>query len=73
MINYFPKQNQQDGEHFSWPLFYSILMVFLSLIRMKTGQKRNEWVDLVWFTWGGKTEAYLGLIAPYNYKSQKAS
>ena len=62
--NIFPKV-----EHAAWRPF-QLAFILLNLDGIFKSQsdvswaKRNELVDLVWFpTGGGKTEAYLGLIA----------
>lgn len=57
------------GSHASWrPFQLAFILLNLDGIIQHpndvTWEKRNECVDLVWFpTGGGKTEAYLGLIA----------
>jgi hypothetical protein len=58
-----------SSEHACWRAFQLafILLNLDGIFQDKKDEKwkrRNEWVDLVWFpTGGGKTEAYLGLIA----------
>lgn len=58
-----------ETESAGWRAFQlAFILLNLDGIFKKDGddkwQERNEWVDLVWFpTGGGKTEAYLGLIA----------
>jgi hypothetical protein len=58
-----------DSDSASWRAFQLafILLNLDGIFRKKddsTWEKRNNWVDLIWFpTGGGKTEAYLGLIA----------
>lgn len=58
-----------ETESAGWRAFQLafILLNLDSVFKLDTDKnwsKRNEWVDLVWFpTGGGKTEAYLGLIA----------
>jgi hypothetical protein len=61
----FPPYNQSA----SWRAF-QLAFILLNLDGIfkpendDSWEKRNNWVDLVWFpTGGGKTEAYLGLIA----------
>ncbi|NWL03600.1 helicase [Flavobacterium collinsii] len=61
----FPPYNESAG----WRAF-QLAFILLNLDGIfksendENWKKRNEWVDLVWFpTGGGKTEAYLGLIA----------
>ncbi|HML66462.1 MAG TPA: helicase-related protein [Dysgonomonas sp.] len=60
----FPPHNESAG----WRAF-QLAFILLNLDGIFKGEdecweRRNEWVDLVWFpTGGGKTEAYLGLIA----------
>lgn len=61
----FPPYNESAG----WRAF-QLAFILLNLDGIFKGkddenwERRNEWVDLVWFpTGGGKTEAYLGLIA----------
>lgn len=74
-FNYeFYKENAEDNlfsktESASWRAF-QLAFILLNLDGIfKTAndsswEHRNNWVDLVWFpTGGGKTEAYLGLIA----------
>ncbi|WP_449331423.1 helicase-related protein [Sphingobacterium kyonggiense] len=63
--NLFPPYNQSAG----WRAF-QLAFILLNLDGIfkpdddENWDKRNNWVDLVWFpTGGGKTEAYLGLIA----------
>jgi hypothetical protein len=59
----------EPGKHASWRAFQlAFILVNLDGIFKHVGdekwERRNNWVDLVWFpTGGGKTEAYLGLIA----------
>src|SRR5699024_10813603 len=58
-----------DTESAGWRAFQLafILLNLDGIFKPKNDSEwkmRNEWVDLVWFpTGGGKTEAYLGLIA----------
>lgn len=59
----------KEGEHAAWRPF-QLAFILLNLDGIFNNpkdpqwNKRNELVDLVWFpTGGGKTEAYLGLIA----------
>ncbi|HTN45850.1 MAG TPA: helicase-related protein [Flavipsychrobacter sp.] len=58
-----------EAEHAAWRPF-QLAFILLNIDGIFQQQDdpqwraRNEWVDLVWFpTGGGKTEAYLGLIA----------
>lgn len=57
------------GQHAAWRPFQLafILLNLDGIIKLSSDEKwprRNDWVDLVWFpTGGGKTEAYLGIIA----------
>lgn len=60
---------QTDGAHFNWRAF-QLAFILINLDGIFKNEedskwtKRNELVDLVWFpTGGGKTEAYLGIIA----------
>jgi hypothetical protein len=59
----------KEGEAAAWRAFQlAFIILNLDGIFKKDNdhnwERRNEWVDLVWFpTGGGKTEAYLGIIA----------
>jgi hypothetical protein len=59
----------RKGESLAWRAF-QLAFIILNLDGIFKSEndddweRRNEWVDLVWFpTGGGKTEAYLGIIA----------
>jgi hypothetical protein len=71
-INFYRQCNDDifnPGQHAAWRPFQLafILLNLDGIIKRETDpqwEKRNKLVDLVWFpTGGGKTEAYLGLIA----------
>ena len=64
-----PSYYVNKGLSFNWrPFQLAFILLNLDGIIQRsddpTWKARNEWVDLVWFpTGGGKTEAYLGIIA----------
>jgi len=71
-FNFYKKADDKlfsKTESAAWRAFQLafILLNLDGIFKTKDDEKweiRNEWVDLVWFpTGGGKTEAYLGLIA----------